>query len=138
MLKAQSIFENFDLVDELDDESAALYSGGGVSGTWQLKTIDGESVLSKREITATFKDGRVSGQGFCNLYFAPYETKGEVAGVGELKVGLMGTTLMACQEPLMKQDSQYFNALETTSSYTVTSDFLILSGDQTLVYKPLV
>ena len=139
MLRNKSILENFDLVEQLNDESAALYSGGGLSRNWQLKTIGDELVVSKSPITASFKDGKVSGKAFCNYYFANYETKREVGGVGELKVGLIGTTLMACKEPLMKQDFEYFNALETASSYTVTSDLLILSGGEaTLVYKPLV
>ena len=137
MLKDKSILESFDLVEELDDESAASYSGGELTGNWILTTIGGETVISEREITASFIDGRVSGQAFCNLYFAPYETKGEVGGVGALKVGLMGTTLRACQEPLMKQDFEYFNALGEVSSYAVTNEFLILyGGKETLVFEP--
>ncbi len=44
---------------------------------------------------------------------------------------------MACQEPLMKQDFKYFNALGEASSYIATRKFLILSGGKkTLVYEP--
>ncbi len=139
MLKNKSILENFDLVEPLDDESAALYSGGELSGTWQLKTIAAEPVLSKKKITASFKDGQVSGQSFCNSYLATYETKAGVEGVGELKVGLIGTTARACLGAAGNQESVYYNALQDASSYTVTNNLLILSGGAaTLVYEPLV
>ena len=134
MLKDTSILENFDLVEELDDESAALYSGG-LSGTWQLKTIGGESVLSGNKITASFKDGQVSGKA-CNSYSASYETKGKVEGVGQLKVGLIISTAEACVGPGTNQYGEYFNALKDASSYTITNDLLILSGSETLVYEP--
>jgi heat shock protein HslJ len=138
MLTNNNILEDFNLVEDLDDESAALYSGG-LSGDWQLKSIGGKPVLSDKKITISFKDGQISGRGFCNYYFASYETKGKIGGVGDLQVGLIGTTRMACKESLMKQDVEYFNALKETNSYIIPFDLLILSGERkNLVYEPLV
>ena len=136
MLRDKSILENFDLVEELDDKSAALYSGGEVSGTWGLKLMGGKPVLSKREITASFQDGQVGGQSFCNSYSASYETTEEVGGVGKLKVGLIMTTAMGCLGPSGKLESEYYNALQDANSYTATSNSLILSGGpKTLLYE---
>ncbi len=138
MLRDKSILENFNLVEELDDESAASYSGG-LSGTWQLKIIGAKPVVSQSPITASFENGQVSGQAFCNRYFASYETKGQLGRVGELEVGLIGTTAIGCQDSLTKQDLEYFNALKTASSYTINSNLLILSGgEEILVYEALV
>ena len=53
MLRDKSILESFDLVEELDDKSAALYSGGRLTRSWRLQPIGGEPVSSKREIAAS-------------------------------------------------------------------------------------
>jgi heat shock protein HslJ len=73
------------------------------------------STDSTSKITLEFKDGSISGTGSCNLYGATYEVDGE-----NITFGNITATEMACEEALMQQEREFFNALGNTATFTIT------------------
>jgi len=75
----------------------------------------------------------VSGTAGCNNYFAKYEVSGS-----QLTIGVGGTTMMACSQPIMAQESAYITNLAASASYLITGDQLEISGadgNALLTYK---
>ena len=73
-------------------------------------------------------DHRLSGSGGCNRLLGKYEL-----GVDTLKFAPSGTTMMACPEALMQQESDFVSALKMTTSYKVSGDTLELrNGERVL------
>lgn len=121
----------------------ALLAAGGCAGagggetlegtTWILTSMDGQAPVAGSTITAGFgADGRVSGSSGCNSYGASYEVSGS-----SLTIGQATSTLMACDEALMQQESAYLAALASTTGYTISGDQLTLrdaSGASRLVF----
>ena len=72
-------------------------------------------------LTATFTaDGQVGGDAGCNSYSGPYKLDGR-----KLTVGPLATTMKACEQAVMDQETQFLSALQTpttveTSGATVT------------------
>jgi heat shock protein HslJ len=100
-----------------------------LEGTWWgLVTYAGGNgetadVLPGTELTAQFLDGNVSGTAGCNNYFAKYQVDGD-----QLTVGVGGSTMMACPEPIMAQESAYLTALSASASYLIEGDQLMIAG----------
>jgi heat shock protein HslJ len=115
--------------------ATACAAGGGeatLEGTnWRLTSIDGQSPVAGSTITALFDtSGNVGGSSGCNSYGASYT----VSGTG-LTIGQTVGTLMACEEPLMQQESDYLAALSATASYAIAPSIPEgISGD-TLTIK---
>jgi copper homeostasis protein (lipoprotein) len=73
-------------------------------------------------------DHRLSGSGGCNRLLGKYELDADT-----LKLAPTGTTMMACPEALMQQESDFVSALKMTTSYKVSGDTLELrNGDRVL------
>ena len=91
--------------------------------TWRLSRMGGsERVPEGVKITAVFGDGRVSGSGGCNRYSAAVvET-----GPGELSIGLVASTRMACPDPVGGFEDRYFSALQATSRFGFLLGNLVL------------
>jgi heat shock protein HslJ len=79
------------------------------------------SPIDGTELTAVFTpDGQVSGNAGCNTFTGPYTLDGT-----SLTVGPLASTMMACDQPIMDQETQFLAALQTptnveTSGETVT------------------
>ena len=102
----------------------SLDSLGG--SEWVLSELGwGESVSDAPEITISFDDGKVTGSGGCNRYFAA------VAGdtPGELVFSGMGTTRMACPETTMGLERHYLKTLSRASRYSFLGGRLVLGCD---------
>jgi len=81
-------------------------------------------LIAGTTITATFdEDGRLSGEGGCNGYSAPFE-----AGPDSISVGAIAATERACPDPagVMEQEQNYFTALENSDTWTINSGRLEL------------
>ena len=107
---------------------AALLAGcGGQSGklentNWKLTTLDGRPALPDATPTALFEsDGKLAGTTGCNQYSGTYTISGKKL---TLQVGPM--TMMACPEPVMKQEQDFLAALAATGTYKVDNDKLTL------------
>jgi heat shock protein HslJ len=68
------------------------------------------------------EDGKVSGTAGCNSYSGTYTTSGSEIEIKQP----MASTMMACPEPVMKQEADYFLALAAAKSFIIRSNQLIL------------
>jgi heat shock protein HslJ len=80
-------------------------------------------VLAGTDVTALFQDGQVGGTAGCNNYFGRYEVDGN-----QLTVAVGGTTMMACPQPIMMQESAYITNLSASAAYLITGDQLQIAG----------
>jgi heat shock protein HslJ len=107
-----------------------------LKGSWQLESLGGVPVLENTKITAEFdndRHGSISGTGGCNQYFGTNFT----ADSGKITTTPGGATLRRCPGPVDKQESRYFQALDSATSYNVSDKNLLLtdrSYNQSLKY----
>jgi heat shock protein HslJ len=105
-------------------------SGG--SGTlegvdWELTSLAGATGPSADAppITARFEGETLTGSGGCNQYHATYSLDG-----GDLEIGPVGSTQMACDDPTNARETAYFSALDKVASYESDDTTLtLLDGD---------
>ena len=86
---------------------------------WQLRDFAGEPAAAEAWIG--FKDGSAAGQGGCNRF-----TGGYTEAPGELAFGPLASTRMACPEPMMRTESDFFAALDATRQAVATHLLLAL------------
>ncbi len=104
----------------------------GGSGTlegvdWELSSLAGATGPSAdtSPITARFDRKTLSGSGGCNQYHATYSLDG-----GDLQIGPVAGTRMACDDPTNARETAYFAALEKVASYQADGTSLtLLDGD---------
>lgn len=96
--------------------------------TWQATGINNgaEAVVSDDTtsgVTISFgDDGTVSGSGGCNTFTGSYSTTDD----GQIEFGAIASTLMACDDALMKTEQQFFAALDQAATFTVEGTTLNL------------
>ena len=105
---------------------ASQDGGGDVTGkVWALTTLNGQPPVDGRGISAQFTaDGKVSGSAGCNQYSGKYT----VSGSNITFDPSIATTMMACSQPIMDQESAYLKMLGEAKTYTVKGDELTLTG----------
>ncbi len=83
--------------------------------------VDGsmQDALSDTAVDAMFADGTVSGTGGCNQYNGSYELDGD-----KLTVGMLAGTMMACEPPILDQETAYMKALQSAASFKIDGDML--------------
>lgn len=85
---------------------------------WQVETIGGDALAENTTVTLYFdKDGTVSGSAGCNRFFASFTLSGE-----GLAIGHAGSTMMACDGPVMEQERQFLNTLGSVSLFDISED----------------
>ena len=95
---------------------------------------DGQPPIEGTTLTAIFsEDARVAGSAGCNRYFGRAD-----AETGRMRVGPLGSTLMACEaNGVMTQEQRFLELPQSASSYSVIGDQLRLGpsrGTVTLVF----
>jgi heat shock protein HslJ len=99
--------------------------------TWTLTSVDGTDAAADATGQLTLADGQASGSTGCNSLNGSYTLEGDA-----LSFGPMATTQMACEEPLMTQETAVLAILEAAESYTIDGDELtITSPEGSLVYR---
>lgn len=98
---------------------------------WRLTAYRSDSGLAEveprsRPTEFRFEDGQFSGSAGCNRLQGGYEVTGAAFRFG---VGLAATR-MACPEPLMKQETAIFKALQGVTRYRHATDRLELTDDR--------
>ncbi|MEX1021374.1 MAG: META domain-containing protein, partial [Litorilinea sp.] len=107
--------------------SQTAVAGFPLEGTvWNLLAyIDGDgtrqSALAQSEGFILLENGEMGGSAGCNSFFGDYVIEDE-----SLTIGPLGSTLMACEEPLMRQESAVLAALEATATYRIVGGILTL------------
>jgi heat shock protein HslJ len=115
--------------------------GSGVSIediTWTLESYGEkgnlETLVEDTEITIEFKsaESKFSGSGGCNNYFGGYEINQSELTI----IPPIGSTRMACPEPIMEQEQEYLGLLETTETFKSDKGKLTItcSGNKELVF----
>jgi heat shock protein HslJ len=111
-----------------------------ITGTWYLFNYNNgkggiQSVNSGSKTSAVFgSNGKLSGSGGCNDYSAAYTTPGS----NGITITQPVSTMMACAEPVMQQETQYFSLLPTAAKYEISGDQMTLfnsTGTKILIYK---
>ncbi len=97
------------------------------SSTWKLLSITQngteKGVPENVNVDATFEDGRVSGKGVCNRYFATYKvSKDQTISIGDI-----GATLMMCPEHA-DFERLYFQMLKASTRFEAHGGILVLTG----------
>ena len=102
-----------------------------LAGTsWRLVELNGQPVIGTEPLTLNFgTDGRVSGYGGCNQFSGEYSQNG-----ASLRIGPLLSTRRACLEPALNtQETAYFQALESTTRYSIEGGQLVLyRGNQVI------
>jgi heat shock protein HslJ len=105
---------------------------------WDLTSfINGEaasSLVADSTIMLNLVDGKLSGFGGCNSYFADYTLDGD-----KLTFTTAGSTLMYCNSPegVMDQEALYLGTLAKVAGYRITGDQMELldaSGATLLIF----
>ncbi|MGI9279939.1 MAG: META domain-containing protein [Endozoicomonas sp.] len=96
--------------------------------TWVLSSLDGKPPVDGKRITLEFqsasdKEGKISGRGPCNSYFGSYTMEQD-----ELQFGRVGSTMMACPEPVMKQEMAFFSAFQQADTMASNGEMLVLKS----------
>jgi heat shock protein HslJ len=93
-----------------------------VGTDWVLENLAGGEVAPNVRATLSFPEaGKVAGNGSCNRFFG----QSQIAGT-EIKLGPLGSTRMACPEPLMSQETKYLNALQAAERYKWEDPYLLI------------
>jgi heat shock protein HslJ len=90
-------------------------SVGALAGPdWVLTHLDiGEPAPDEPELTVRFEDGRLAGRSGCNGYFAELTE----SAPGQIRVGPVGSTRMACPPEIMRLEQGYLERLGQLSRY---------------------
>ena len=102
---------------------------------WVLAAIGQEEPVSgDSRIRIRFVEDRVDGSGGCNSYF------GTVTGEepGQLRFSAMGTTMMACSDPVMDLERRYLRTLAGGSTYRFSAGRLVIGCDTDEGPVPLI
>src|SRR3954453_9345812 len=90
---------------------------GGADADGDLAPIDGFPV------TLVVDGDRVAGRSACNQYFGPLTVDGDA-----WSVGLVGQTMMACDEATMDLETRYLRALQGADRAVGDAGGLVLPG----------
>jgi heat shock protein HslJ len=102
---------------------------GGLANTvWSLVSYGAADaptpVVAGIPVTATFSAQGVTGTGGCNGYSGPFQYSENTISFGALI-----STKMACEEPVMSQETAFFNALATAKTFTIANGQLQITYD---------
>ena len=102
--------------------------------TWVAEEVRGvpaaPQVQSSLQVAA---DGKVSGHTGCNGYFGSVIIDGQAMSFGNL-----GSTRIACSEPVMSQENLLLSALDSTRGYRLQDGTLLLldgAGDTLVRFR---
>lgn len=92
---------------------------------WVLKKFGwDEPAPAEPEITLLIEEDRIAGGSGCNRYMASV-TDGEMPG--DLEVGLLAGTMMACPPEIMELEDRYRQSLEKVAKYGFLNGYLALT-----------
>ena len=106
-------------------------------GEWMIAEIDGKAPVTGSTPTLAFDaDGKLNGNGSCNRFFGGYTLSGEGLTIAEV-----GSSMMACEEPVMAQEMLFLDVLKSVSRFEIGADGALIlhddGGSRTIVARPM-
>jgi heat shock protein HslJ len=97
-----------------------------LTGTiWNLSSFFGKELVPGSGITVEFtSDGKIGGSSGCNRYVGTYKADGNSLLISSP----LASTMMACSQEIMAQETAYLQALGEVRSFTVARDQLTLEA----------
>jgi len=117
---------------ETSTDVTGTQSTDDLSGAeWMLTHFSrNEPAPESSSITMVFDGGRISGSSGCNRYFAGVTE----ASPGEITIGEIGSTMMACPDEVMQLEARYLKAVGEVAGYSFLAGKLVLAyGDGDVV-----
>jgi putative lipoprotein len=106
----------------------------GLTGVrWALVELGGEPVADDGQVPyleLAAETSRLSGSGGCNRLVGGFEAEGT-----SLRLGPVATTLMACNEDVMRREAAFVAALEATTAYELEAGRLALLADDRVLAR---
>ena len=105
---------------QINEPEMQMAQTSSITGNWRLVNMTESSTPTPMvppqdtELTADFADGRLSGSGGCNRFMGGYQTQAD-----QLSIEPLASTFMACEEPVMTQETKYLAALQGAQRYEV-------------------
>ncbi len=108
--------------------SVAAIGGPDGNQQWQLTQLQaGQTLAAGVTITLRLNADKLVGSSGCNRYFAGV-TDGD--GPGDIAIGPIGGTRMACPGEAMTNEQRYLSALAATTRFSFLGGDLVLTGEQ--------
>lgn len=112
-------------------QAAGPGSPPALAGAWRLEDLAGTGVIDDALATLEFTEaGRVSGRGSCNQFSGPVTVTGSAISFGPLV-----STMMACAEAVMNQETRYLKALQDAERFAFQGPYLLIYAKG--IEKPL-
>lgn len=109
-------------------ESSAPPELAGTS--WLLSALNGQLPLTGSTVTLVFgTDGTASGTDGCNQFSGTFTQSGDALSFPQP----MASTMMACEEPIATQATNYMAALAATDGFTASASQLVLRSGNEIV-----
>lgn len=126
MFRSPSIGSVFAMAAALAAAQPAYAQSSPLAGSeWRPAAIDGVEIAADSGILIQFRaDGVVNGSGGCNRFAGTYELSGDTIGFSPL-----AATRKACPQPIMANESRFFDALERATRFSRDRIDLELADD---------
>ena len=109
-------------VEMISAPTPSVASNGLAGTSWRLEALAGTPVLIGADVTLEFLDQtRVAGSGSCNRFTGTAKVSGN-----SISFSPVAATQMACSEPVMAQEGQYFKALAAAERFTLEGGSLVI------------
>lgn len=105
------------------DDDTAVTADDLDGRTFVATSFEPDGIVDGSEITIEFADGRLSVNGGCNGQGGDYTVDD-----GQLGVGALMSTMMACDDALMTQDQRLAELLSSSPTIALADDTLTLTG----------
>lgn len=118
-----------------DDGSDAEVPFEGTYWVCQEFVVDGEleALVPESHMDITFEGVSASGSSGCNNFSGEY-----TLDANSITIGPLNSTLMACDDPLMEQETHFLAAISSAAEWHVAGDTLTLydaDGDDVAVFE---
>ena len=118
----------------LAEQNPATGAASLTGKQWRPVYLGAEAVPNDAGIHVEFAvDGGINGNGGCNSFFGSLEKTDS-----GLSVGPLGSTRMACPDPVMQREDAFLAALQQTTHLEVTGDRLTCLDDDRKLLIELV
>lgn len=112
---------------ELEEAQAPGIDEALLDQEWVITELDGTAFEIEKDVVLIFTDeGRLAGNAGCNNIIGSYNVTEE----GQISIGMVGTTMMMCDDASMEVERDVVTFLPTVTGYSLDGDKLTLQGEE--------